>query len=64
MIKYFFFYVSNRQFYVPIPIMFPSIYSKVKRFIPNRLLAEYIFRTFMVLVTRKSEYKLFPLKNY
>ncbi|EFX89718.1 hypothetical protein DAPPUDRAFT_94788 [Daphnia pulex] len=39
------------QFYVPIPIMWPGLTKHAARIIKNDLAAEYMFRTFMVLVT-------------
>ena len=42
---------SYRQFYVPIPIMWRGLSTHATRIIKNDLAAEYMFRTFMVLVT-------------
>ncbi|XP_046645066.1 proton-coupled amino acid transporter-like protein CG1139 [Daphnia pulicaria] len=39
------------QFYVPIPIMWPTLSKYAARYTSNDLAAEYMFRTFMVLVT-------------
>ena len=46
----------DRQFYVPIPIMWPSISKYAAKYIKNDLTAELMFRTFMVLVTCKRPY--------
>lgn len=47
------FYFPHRQFYVPIPIMWPTLSKYAARYTKNDLAAELAFRTFMVLVTRK-----------
>lgn len=43
----------NRQFYVPIPIMWPTLSKYAARYTKNDFAAELVFRTFMVLVTCK-----------
>lgn len=45
--------IFNRQFYVPIPIMWPTLSKYAARYTKNDFAAELAFRTFMVLVTRK-----------